>query len=99
MADAVDAYADHFQLLLGPYGSALTFGLTPSSPPATGQPMDIRPVATIRMSLEHLKVVAYVLHRNLLDYERSTGTEVAVPRRLMESLGITPEEWTKLWAA
>ena len=77
MPDPVDVYSDQFQINTGAYGCILNFFATSREPAAIGgvQPQPER-VATIRMSLEHLKVMAFILHRQLTMYERTAGVHV-----------------------
>ena len=58
MADreAPDIYADQMGIQLGAYGCAITFALSNAGHEAKGAV----PVATVRLSLEHLKVMAYI---------------------------------------
>jgi hypothetical protein len=59
---AFDAYSDSIQLTTGPYGIAIVFGLSPSRPNPQSVPAE---VGTIRMSLEHAKVMAMLMRRQL----------------------------------
>jgi hypothetical protein len=98
MADARDVYADQFQVHLSPYGVTLNFFLTtplPPSGPGPEPPSDR--VATIRTSLEHAKVIAYLLYRQLVDYEVQSGVRVMVPGDVLNGLGIGPEDWDSFW--
>ena len=54
MAEAVDVYADQFQLNLGPLGCTLNFQVSGANPVAPGTMPPIERVATIRLSLQHL---------------------------------------------
>ena len=45
------------------------------------------------MSLEHAKVVAMVLKRQLKEYERSTGTSIQLPADVYTGLGVAEEDW------
>ncbi len=93
MSEPVDLYSDQFQVSVGPYGCALNFMLSSPQPPAPGQPPQARLQASIRMSLEHLKVMTFMLRRQLVEYERSTGVRIDVPRDVLNALHIGPEDW------
>ncbi len=55
-------------------------------------------MATVRMSLEHLKVMTFILRRQLMQHERQTGTRIPVPIEVLNGLGISPEDWDAFWA-
>lgn len=95
MADQFDAYSDGVGVNVGPFGCALNFTLSPALPPPHGAPGN--PIGTVRMSLEHLKLVAFVLRRQLLDYERNAGVQIQVPRAVLNQLQVGPEDWKQCW--
>jgi hypothetical protein len=97
MSDAIDVYSDQFQVHTGPYGCTLNFLLTSPTPPAPGSPVQATRVATVRMSLEHMKVMTYMLRQQLLEYERRTGTAVQLPMEMLNQLRIGREDWDNLW--
>jgi hypothetical protein len=97
MAEPVDVYADQFQVHTGPYGCTLNFLLTGPTPPAPGSPVQAGRIATVRMSLEHLKVMTYMLRQQVLEYERRTATSVQLPPEMLNQLGIGREDWDGLW--
>jgi hypothetical protein len=92
-----DLYSDQFQVTLGPYGAALGFFLTRATPPPPGTAPQANRLATIRMSLQHLKVLTFLLHRQLVQYERETGVTVGLPPDLLNSLRIGREDWDGFW--
>ena len=97
MAESVDVYSDQAGINIGPFGCAINFGLSPSVPPAGGGAVPGQHVATVRMSLEHTKMVTFLLHRQLLQYERGSGIEVPVPQDVLNQLRIGREDWTTFW--
>jgi hypothetical protein len=97
MPDPLDVYADQFQVHTGPYGCTLNFLLTSPSPPPPGSPLQAGRVATVRMSLEHLKVMAFMLRQQVLEYERRTGVQVQLPAEMLNQLRIGREDWDALW--
>src|SRR3990172_12338566 len=97
MPEPSDVYSDGFQMNVGPYGVTLNFNLSGAMPPAPGSAPQADRVATVRMSLEHTKVMAFVLRRHLMKYERETGGSVEVPAGLLNSLQISPEDWQSAW--
>lgn len=98
MPEPVDVYSDQFQINLGPYGITLNFFLTTPIPPgAPGSGPQAERVATIRTSLEHAKVITFLLHRQIADYESHAGIRLALPGDLLNELGIGPEDWQEFW--
>jgi hypothetical protein len=84
-------YVDQFTVTAGTYGLAMTFGLTPPHP-APGQTIPPREIVRLRMSLEHAKVMAMILRRQLKRYEEEMAP-INLPMKLASSLGISPEDW------
>lgn len=95
--EPADVYCDGFQMNVSPYGITLNFTLSGATPPAPGTAPHADRVSTVRMSLEHTKVMAFVLRRQLVKYERDTGISIQVPGGLLNSLQISPEDWQAGW--
>jgi len=95
-AQVPDYYVDQFNMAIGPYGCALIFGLMRPGPPSEGGPRQV-PVATVRMSLEHLKAMAYVIHRQVTKYQSEFNVQVHIPEKALESLNTTKDEWRRFW--
>ncbi len=99
MNEVADIYSDQFQLNLGTYGATLNFSLSDPTPPSPGSAPKVERKATVRLSLEHLKVMAFVLVRQVKQYENQTGADVQIPAQILNSLGISLEDWNFLWRA
>ena len=97
MSEPVDVYCDQFQVTIGPYGSALSFMLSSPTPPAPGSAPPAERMASVRMSLEHLKVMTFMIRQQILKYERDSGISIQVPRDVLNNLRIGPEDWEALW--
>ena len=98
MPDVPDVYTDGVSLNIGPFGCTLNFAMSP--PVAQAAPGALaQPVGTVRMSLEHLKVMAFLIRRQLRDYERQSGVEVAIPADVLNQLRIGREDWEECWGA
>jgi hypothetical protein len=97
MPDPVDVYADQLGINVGPFGCALNFSMSSPIPPAGGAIVPGQHVATVRMSLEHLKVMAFMLRRQLLQFEQGTGVRVEVPQEVLNQLRIGREDWDRHW--
>jgi hypothetical protein len=102
MADAPEPikvpniYSDNFSLAVGPYGAALTFGLTHPEPAGTEGPR-VYPAATIRVSLEHLKVMGWIIHRQISQYQKQFDTIVALPETALKSVDAPRDQWRSFW--
>jgi hypothetical protein len=92
VGSAPDVYADQFIVSVNVWGVALSFIKGPPHP-APGQAPQGDPQATIRMSLEHAKVTAMILKRQLKQYERESGTEIPIPHAVYNAMGLSDEDW------
>jgi hypothetical protein len=99
MAESIDAYADQVGVNLGPFGCALNFGMSPALPSPGGAPTPGQPVATIRMSLEHLKLMVFLLRRQVKEFERNAVVQVPMPAEVLNQLRIGREDWNECWEA
>ena len=97
MEGPLDIYSDQFQVSTGPYGCALNFMLSNPTPPPPGSAPQAERVATIRMSIEHLKVMTFMLRRQIMVVERDTGVKVEIPVQALNNLRISLEDWQALW--
>jgi hypothetical protein len=97
MPEPIDVYADQFGLNVGAYGSSLNFFVSSATPPAPGTAPHTERLATIRMSLEHLKVMAFVMRRQILQYEQQTGVNIQIPVEVLNGLRISREDWDAIW--
>ncbi len=97
MADPVDIYSDQFQVNVGPYGCVLNFSASDPQPPPPGAAPNVHRLASVRMSLEHIKVMTYLLRRQLVEYERQTGITVPLPPQVINALQIGREDWDGFW--
>lgn len=89
-----DIYCDGVGMNLTPYDVMITLLRRPPAPGVEGKPEGppVR-VGTIRMSLEHAKVFAIMLRKNLKGYEDTTGP-IPMHPELMKQLGISrAEDW------
>jgi hypothetical protein len=89
-----DIYCDSVQIAMTPYDTVLM--LTKNIPTFGGKAGKIEvtpdPVGTVRMSLEHAKVLAILLKRYLQEYERSTGMQIPLHPEMLKNLGISEDE-------
>ena len=97
MPETNDIYADQFQLNLGPFGCTLNFQVSGANPVAPGSPPPIERVATIRLSLQHLKAMAFILHKQIVAYEFQTQLSIGLPVDVLRAMQIRQEDWEAFW--
>lgn len=100
MPEPPDAYCDQLHVLIGPYGCALIFSAVRPGPPMVDTPapkLPVDQVATLRMSIEHLKAMAFLLQRNVREYQKQAGIQVPLPEKVLGDLRTTPQEWKAFW--
>lgn len=96
MTEPVDVYADQFLVTIGPFGANLSFDVNVPHPSGVS-PQAAQRIATIRMSTEHLKALAFILARQVKEIERQFGVKYDVPMQVRNQLGIGPEDWDLFW--
>ena len=96
MTEALDAYADQFLITIGPFGAHLSFLVSqPHQDPS--KPLPATNVATIRMSVEHAKVMIMIIKRHIKKIEEQTGVQAKVSNVVLNQLGVSPEDWEDFW--
>jgi hypothetical protein len=84
-----ELYCDGLQLGLSPYTAILSFTMQPAGQTGTMAPVK---VANVRMSLEHAKVMAILLRKQIKNYEAQAGVDIQIPNQLYQQLGISRQE-------
>lgn len=84
-----ELYADGVQIGLGPFGAILSFTMQPAG--QTGTLAPIR-VCNMRMSVEHAKVLAILLKKQLKVYEQQLGEDIPLHPQLYTQLGLSRQE-------
>lgn len=97
MSEHFDEYVDQFTLGGGAYGISLNFRRSNPKPVAPGTDPGAEEVGTLRMSLEHFKLMAFIMKRQVDEIETRFGIDVQLPVQLMNALRIAPEDWAKFW--
>lgn len=96
MGEPIDAYSDQFMMTTTSWGANLSFLVNAPHPEPT-KPVAAEKVATIRMSNEHLKVMAMVIVRQIKKMESDTGIKIEVDPHVLNNLGIAREDWDIFW--
>ena len=81
-------YSDVYYIRSSPWGVAVTFSV--ASPK---DDVDGHDVCIVRLSHETAKTLSMLLSRQLKQYETGTKTTIAVPRDVLNALGLAPEDW------
>ena len=83
-------FSDVFWTTINPWSAAVTFGLRMARPGEKDTPK-----VRIRMPLQQAKALAVILLRAVRKYESEANVTIELPRRLLESLNIPPEDWER----
>jgi hypothetical protein len=97
MPESIDVYADQVGVNLGPFGCALNFAVSAPLPAPGGVVAPGQAVATVRMSLEHLKLMVFLLRRQVKEYERGAGLQIPLPQEVLNQLRVGREDWDECW--
>jgi hypothetical protein len=89
-----DEFSDSIALRGDPYGFQVTFLRRPS----TGENSPTT-LGTIRLTMEHLKVISYMCWLQVVNMQRELGVPLDVPSVLLEAGGVNAEAWDAFWAA
>ena len=41
--------------------------------------------------------MAFIMVRQIKQYENQTGTTIQLPNQVLNSMGVSPEDWEMLW--
>lgn len=85
-------YSDALQITTTPFGVNLTFSLREPHP-VPGPQATAKEIARVRTSLEHAKVIAMMLRKQLRQFERDSAIKIALPADIYAQLGIAEEDW------
>jgi hypothetical protein len=100
MAEPIDVFSDGVQIFIGAYGCAIHFSLSTEEGHKTTPADQTLPgarVATIRVTPEFAKGLAFFLRERILMYEAEHGA-IVVPPKLLERLASGDQaKWEQLW--
>ncbi|MCH8988588.1 MAG: hypothetical protein IIA92_07260 [Chloroflexi bacterium] len=97
MPESFDVYTDSFQVNIGAWGATINFSLSSNNPPAPGSQPQSAPLGTVRTSLEHLKVMTFMLKRQISQFESSQQITIELPTQVLSATGIPMEDWDAFW--
>jgi len=97
MEKPFDEYVDQFTANVGPYGIVLNFLRSQPKPVAVGSQPLADEVGGLRMSMEHVKVMVYILKKLIHQVEEQLGVTVPVSYTVLNNLKIAPEDWESFW--
>lgn len=97
MAEPIDVYSDQFQVNTGAFGCTVNFSVSSATPPAPGTIPQAERLVTVRMSLEHLKLMTFILRRQVVEHERQTGVTIEIPVEVLNQLRVGHEDWEAFW--
>lgn len=89
-----DFYADQFTMAQSAYGIAFSFNLSPSTPGPMPRQQQSTPQVVVRMSLEHAKIMAMMVRKNLKQYElEHLGDAIKLPRHVLQQMNLSEDDW------
>ena len=92
----MDIFADGSTITVATFGSSLTFTLAEPHGTSVNPPPPTE-LVTMRLSNEHLKVVAFLLWRQIRGFERNNQVTVEIPTQVLADSGIPREDWDAFW--
>lgn len=81
-------YGDVLYLRNSAWGFAITFT---ASPPKDG--FEEHDVCVVRLSHETAKTLSMMIRKQLKQYEAEMKVTITIPQHVMNSLGLTKEDW------
>ena len=97
MSEPFDVYTDAATLSISDWGTSLQFYVRDPEHSA-GEIPEHRRLGTVRMSNEHIKVLLFILRRQVNQHEGRAQFRFEVPKRTLETFNITEEDWQAFWA-
>lgn len=91
---SAEYYADQFAASVNPWGAILVFAklMVPEVPGPAARPGQSEAQATVRMSLEHAKVMTMAMRRALKQWE-AENVEINIAPVAYKALDLSPEDW------
>jgi hypothetical protein len=96
MGEPIDVYSDQFMVTTTAFGANLSFYVNVPHPEQS-KPVPPERLTTIRMSNEHLKVMAMIIVKQIKKMEYDTGVKIPMDKRVLNGIGISPDDWEDFW--
>lgn len=93
MNDYPDFYFDGTQVTVTLFGVNMTFSLSNPHPKDQSDAIKVKTQAVTRTSLEHAKIFAMLLRKQLKQYEFATKIDIRVPNEVYQGLGLDSSDW------
>jgi len=97
MSEPFDVYADAFLVTITPFGANLSFERRDAHPSPNAPPSMTR-LGTVRMSVEHLKVITMMVRNQIRLAESQSGIRFDVDTGVLSQLRIAREDWDLFWS-
>jgi hypothetical protein len=93
MNDYPDFYFDGTQVTVTLFGVNMTFSLSNPHPKDQAEAMKVKTQAVTRTSLEHAKIFAMLLRKQLKQHEFATHIDISLPSEVYSQLGLDSSDW------
>ncbi len=84
-----ELYCDGVQVGLSPFTAIFSLTMQPAGQTGAMAPLK---VANVRMSLEHAKVLAIMLRKQIKSFEAQMGVDIQLHPQLYQQLGLSRQE-------
>jgi hypothetical protein len=88
-----DFYFDGTQITVHAFGVNISYTLSNPHPKDQAEAMKANTQAVTRTSLEHAKVLAMLLKKQIKDYEFRTKIDIKVPDAVYQALQLDSNDW------
>ena len=88
-----DLYFDNIRVTTTVFGVNMTLALGNPHPEPDSEAKKQKKIATIRTSLEHAKILAMLLRKQIKTYEINTGIEIKLPSDIYTGLKLDENDW------
>ena len=88
-----EIYFDGVEVTANVFGVNMTFTLSNPHPKNETEAGNITRLITARTSLEHAKILAMLLRKQIKTYEVNTQIDIKLPAGLYEVLGLDSNDW------
>ena len=93
VSDYPDFYFDGAQVTVTLFGVNMTFTLSTPHPKDQSDAVRVKTQAITRTSLEHAKIFAMLLKKQLKQYEFATKIDIRLPDEVYQGLGLDSNDW------